>query len=223
VTLISRASRGLPPEVDTNVIVGVGGAWTAGQVPAATIANPGNSNQRLNGKGAFGQSSYGIGATARGFLFESIPMALTDGGTSSTAGELDAILIGIPGGQQVTGCVAFVTTGSAGVTSGFFALYDTSFNLLRQTASITAAWNVTNAYVAADFSASYTPTNDTAVYVAVLTVGGAPILQQKNIGSSSVGAFGTNARATFRQTALAALPNPAVPVTTVNARWFGLY
>jgi hypothetical protein len=224
VTFVQQAAKGLPTEQDNLVVVGAGGVWTAGQVPGNAVAGGTNSNkQKLNGKGAFTAEPTDILAVQRGFLIETYDLGSVDTGIVLSGGNMAVTAVGVPAGTTLTGMATFCTTGVA-LTHAWYALYDQTLALVRQSADTPAQFSASNVFQSLNFTAQLVTTVDALYYCAFLPVGASPTVMHKGIGvAAASGPFGANAYRAANQTGLATLPNPLVPATSSSVKWFGLY
>jgi hypothetical protein len=140
----------------------------------------------------------------------------------SVSGTLRASLVGLQAGVRITNLTVQVTNAGVGMTHWWHAIWDSSLNLVANTAdsatSVQSTGNITLALASA-----YTPTLSGGYYLGYLGTTGTsmPTLAAGTSGAYSQfgGAIGTGLAAAIQQTGLSALPNPAVAASASLVVW----
>lgn len=151
-----------------------------------------------------------------GIVSESAPIWTFPTEVGPASGELRAVGLPLPPGATVTGAVLFLATGGSGLTSGRVALYNSALALVASSGDIKASVTGSAAWTAVlPFTTPYVAGDDPEwVYFASLYLGTTPPTTLGEQASGSDKAMPPNGFLNnFRQTGLAALPDPVVPAS----------
>jgi hypothetical protein len=157
----------------------------------------------------------------QGLIGETFDRGLVGGTATPSSGDMRGGAMVLRAGQTVTNLICSVGTGGTGMTHAQLALYDTSGNLLRNTADVAANFNSSGLKTTA-LTATYTATADAIVYAVVFLTTGTTMPQMHQYGTVTtfpLVAIGGGAMRSVSQGGLGALPNPATLVVNTPLFW----
>jgi hypothetical protein len=193
-------------------------AIAAGLLASALAGYPGDNKKALRGSGSWGEldrEAYLL--NGQGLVAQTFDRANAAGSVTTVSGTARYIGLPLIAGTLLTNGVAFVTGTGSGMTHGWLALYDSSGNLLAQTADSPATYNSTGLKVVA-LTAPFTVLTDGYYYACFLGTTGTsmPAMLGGQVSSTLTELeVGTGKARHGAQTGLSALANPFTLSTAV--------